>query len=104
MLYDYSNPLGGVECYSLSGVTFLADAERMKGLAYPKQDWVGDERYLVYEICEKIDGEIDLSGILERHPEARDGRPVFAYFEEVDYVQQIASSQLISHSINDTNP
>lgn len=84
MLYDYSNPLGGVKCYSLSGVTFLADAKRMKGLAYHKQDWAGDEKYLVYKIGERIDGEIDLSCILERHPEARDGRPVFVYFEEVE--------------------
>lgn len=83
MLYDYNNPLGGVECYSLSGDTFLADVERMKGLAYPKRDWLGTEEYLVYTVGEKIDGKIDLSGILERHPEARDGRPVFVYFEEV---------------------
>lgn len=55
----------------------------MKGLAYPKQDWMGYEEYLVYKIGERIDGEIDLSCILERHPEARDGRPVFVYFEEV---------------------
>ena len=84
MLYDYTNPLGGMECYSLSGVTFIADAERMNGLAYPKQDWMGDEEYLVYEVGERIDGETDLSRILERHPEARDGRPVFVYFEEVE--------------------
>ena len=83
MLYDYNNPLGGVECYSLSGDTFLADVERMKGLAYPKRDWLGTEEYLVYTVGEKIDGKIDLSGIIERHPEARDGRPVFVYFEEV---------------------
>ena len=84
MLYDYTNPLGGMECYSLSGVTFIADAERMNGLAYPKQDWMGDEEYLVYKVGERIDGEIDLSGILERHTEARDGRPVFVYFAEVE--------------------
>lgn len=84
MLYDYTNPLGGMECYSLSGVTFIADAERMNGLAYPKQDWMGDEEYLVYKVGERIDGEIDLSSILERHTEARDGRPVFVYFAEVE--------------------
>lgn len=84
MLYDYNNPLGGVECYSLSGVTFLADAVKMKRLAYPKQDWMGGEEYLVYKVGEKIDGEIDLSGILKGHPETLDGRPVFVYFEEVD--------------------
>lgn len=84
MLYDYSNPLGWVDCYSLCGMTFIADTERMKGLAYPKQDWMGDEEYLVYKVGERIDGEIDLSGILERHTEARDGRPVFVYFAEVE--------------------
>lgn len=84
MLYDYNNPLGGVECYSLSGVTFLADAAKMKRLAYPKQDWMGGEEYLVYKVGEKIDGEIDMSGILKGHPEALDGRPVFVCFEEVD--------------------
>ena len=65
-LYDYNNPLGGVECFSLSGETFLADSEMMKGLAYPKQDWMGGEEYLVYKVGERIDGEIDLSGVLER--------------------------------------
>lgn len=88
-LYDYNNPLGGVECFSLSGETFLADSEMMKGLAYPKQDWMGGEEYLVYKVGERIDGEIDLSGVLERHPEARDGRPVFVYFEEVEGLQTI---------------
>lgn len=81
MLYDYNNPLVWVECFSLSGKTILADSEVMKGLAYPKQDWMGGEEYLVFVVGEQIGGDIDLSGILERHPEARDGRPVFVCLE-----------------------
>jgi hypothetical protein len=82
MLYDYNNLHGEVECYSLSGVTFIADSERMKEFAYPKQDWMGDEKYLVYKVGDRVEGEIDLIGILERHPEVQDGRPLFVYFKE----------------------
>lgn len=51
---------------------------------YPKADWTGDESYLLYHIESKVEGRLDIGHILSAHPKARDGRPVYLYFEEVD--------------------
>lgn len=84
ILYDYNKPENEACCYALSGVTDLADAGFMKDMDYPKKDWTGDESYLIYHISAKVEGRLDVKHILSRHPEARDGRPVYLYFEEVD--------------------
>lgn len=84
ILYDYNHPEEEACCYLLSGATDLVFAGDMKDKGYPKADWTGDESYLLYHIESKVEGRLDIGHILSAHPKARDGRPVYLYFEEVD--------------------
>lgn len=88
ILYDYFHPEAEACCYLLSGVTELVDVGRMKGMDYPKEDWDGDESYLLYHIEIKVEGYLDVEHILSAHPESRDGRAVYLYFEEVENENQ----------------
>lgn len=84
ILYDYNNPEADADCYVLTGETMLIGKEGMEDLGYPKSTWDGNEEYLVYKLGWKMGGALKIGDILERHPEVKDGRPLYAYFEEVE--------------------
>ncbi len=89
LLYDYSDRSADAECYLLTGRNKILDASGMQALGYPKKDWSGDEEYLVYGVGERVAGRINVSDILERHPEVGDGRPLYLYFVEVEgFIQE----------------
>ncbi|MCM1502538.1 MAG: hypothetical protein NC115_07735 [Bacteroidales bacterium] len=86
ILYDYNNQSAEAECYTLTGVNNLYDAKTMQKSGYPKIVWNGDEEYLLYSIGDRLDGTISVTEILDSHPEAADGTPLYVYFVEVEDV------------------
>lgn len=84
ILYDVNHKEKEADCYMLTGKTLLINAHGMSTMDYPKTDWTGDEEYLVYQLGDKICGTLEIRDILGRHPEVQDGKPLYAYFEEIE--------------------
>jgi len=84
LLYDYNNKGADAECYMLTGKNMILNAAGMKDLGYQKTAWAGDEEYLVYEISDRVPGRINVKDILDKHPDVKDGTPLYLYFVEVD--------------------
>ena len=84
LLYDYNDKTSDAECYLLTGKNRILRSDEMKALSYPKEDWNGDEEYLVYGVGNKVEGSINVKDILGRHPEVYDGTPLYLYFVEID--------------------
>lgn len=84
LLYDYNDKSADAECYLLTGKNMILNAAGMRELGYHKTEWRGDEEYLVYGIGDRVEGEIKLTDILEKHPDIEDGTPLYLYFVEVD--------------------
>ena len=90
LLYDFNNKDADADCYLLTGKNRLLKADNMKALSYPKEDWTGDEEYLVYGVGDKIEGHVCVKDILDRHPEVYDGTPLCLYFVEIDsFIQDL---------------
>ena len=84
LLYDFNNKDADAECYLLTGKNRLLKADDMKALSYPKEDWIGDEEYLVYGKGDEVAGRVCVKSVLERHPEVYDGTPLYLYFVEIE--------------------
>lgn len=84
ILYDLGNPESEAECFQLSGTTELADVDRMQNLIYPSTDGAEKEKYLLYDISNKVEGGFNVNHIIERHHSCNAGEPILVYFEEIE--------------------
>ena len=83
LLYDFNDKASDAECYLLTGRNRILKVDDMKALSYPKEDWIGDEEYLVYGVGNGA-GRVCVKDVLDRHPEVYDGTPLYVYFVEID--------------------
>jgi len=84
ILYDFNDKSADAECYALTGVSILLDTNEMRQTGYPKEDWNGDEVYLVYKVGDRLEGEMRINEILKKRTGVADGTPLYMYFVEVD--------------------
>lgn len=84
LLYSYEDKTIDAECYILTGKNIIVNAEGMQKMNYPKDDWKGGEEYLNYGIGDRVEGEINVQDILDKHPEVENGTPLYLYFVEAD--------------------